>query len=52
MAEQTIKYDGSETELKRLGLIDESGSMNVKMRNEYNEYMSQVAFKTMHQHTK
>ena len=39
---QTIKYDGSEKEMLRLGLIDESGNMNVKRRNEYKEYMSMV----------
>lgn len=44
---QQIKYDGSESEMLRLGIIDESGNMNVKRRNEYKEYMSMVDAKKL-----
>ena len=40
--EQEIKYDGSIEEMMRLGLVDESGSMNPKRRNEFNQYMATV----------
>ena len=39
MTDQQIKYDGSESEMLKLGLIDESGSLIVERRNEYKEYM-------------
>ena len=38
MANQEIKYDGSDAEMMRLGLVDESGTENNKMRNQYNQY--------------
>ena len=39
MTDQKIKYDGSDSEMIRLGLIDESGTLIVERRNEYKEYM-------------
>ena len=42
MAKQEIKYDGSLAEMMRLGLVDESGTENNKMRNEFNQYMKKV----------
>ena len=44
--DQGIKYDGSVEEMTRLGLVDESGSMNIKRRNEFNQYMKVVWNKT------
>ena len=41
-AKQEIKYDGSSEEMIRLGLIDEAGNVNNKMRNEFNLYMKEV----------
>jgi len=38
-----IKYDGSIEEMVRLGLVDESGCENNKMRNELNQYLAHVA---------
>ncbi|MBO4625976.1 MAG: hypothetical protein J5679_01710 [Alphaproteobacteria bacterium] len=45
MAKQNLVYDGSDAEMLRLGLIDESGSLIVERRNEYKEYMSIVQMK-------
>lgn len=42
MSKQEIKYDGSDEEMIRLGLIDETGNVNNKMRNQFNEYMKVV----------
>ena len=42
MAKQEIKYDGSSEEMIRLGLVDEAGNVNNKMRNEFNLYMKGV----------
>ncbi|MBR2286051.1 MAG: hypothetical protein IJ866_01165 [Alphaproteobacteria bacterium] len=42
MKEHEIKYDGSDAEMMRLGLIDEMGNVNNKRRNEFNQYMSTV----------
>ena len=42
MAKEEIKYDGSDAEMMRLGLIDESGCENNKRRNELNQYLSHV----------
>ena len=42
MANQEIKYDGSNEEMIRLGLIDEAGIENNKRRNELNRYLSCV----------
>ena len=42
MAKEEIKYDGSTEEMLRLGLIDEAGNVNNKMRNEFNQYMKAV----------
>lgn len=39
---EEIKYDGSDAEMMRLGLINEMGEINNKMRNEYNQYMARV----------
>lgn len=47
MTDQEIKYDGSDSEMIRLGLIDESGSLIVERRNEYKEYMQMVQQKKM-----
>ena len=40
--DQKIKYDGSIEEMHRLNLCDESGSINIKRRNEFNQYMKVV----------
>lgn len=42
MVTQTITYDGSDTEMMRLGLVDEMGVINSNCRNEYNQYMARV----------
>lgn len=42
MAKQEIKYDGSDAEMMRLDLIDETGNVNNKRRNEFNQYMARV----------
>ena len=47
MKEQDLKYDGSDNEMMRLGLIDESGSLVVERRNEYKEYMQIVQMKNI-----
>ena len=47
MTNQEIKYDGSDSEMMKLGLIDESGSLIVERRNEYKEYMQMVQQKKM-----
>jgi len=39
---EEIKYDGSTEEMMRLGLIDEAGNVNNKMRNQFNQYMKVV----------
>jgi hypothetical protein len=39
---QEITYDGTDAELIRLGLIDECGNVNNKMRNAFNLYMKRV----------
>ena len=46
MNKQEIKYDGSMAEMMRLGLVDESGCENNKMRNELNQYLACVFQKT------
>ena len=40
--EQEIKYDGSDAEMMRLGLINEMGEVNNKRRNEFKQYMARV----------
>jgi hypothetical protein len=45
MTRQNLNYDGSDAEMLRLGLIDESGSLIVERRNEYKEYMQIVQMK-------
>jgi len=47
MPGQEIKYDGSDSEMMKLGLIDESGSLIVERRNEYKEYMQMAQQKKM-----
>lgn len=42
MQKQDIKYDGSQEEMIRLGLIDEAGCENNKCRNELNQYLARV----------
>ena len=38
-----IKFDGSADEMMRLGFVDETGTENNKMRNEFNLYRARVA---------
>lgn len=47
MPRKNLSYDGSDTEMLRLGLIDESGSLIVERRNEYKQYMQIVQIKKM-----
>jgi hypothetical protein len=47
MSDNKIKYDGSDSEMTRMGLIDESGSLIVERRNEYKEYMQIVQQRKM-----
>lgn len=42
-----IKYDGSYSEMIKLGLIDEAGCENNKLRNELNQYLATV-YQKMH----
>ena len=42
MVNNEIKYDGSHEEMVRLGLVDETGSLNVKQRNQFRMYMARV----------
>ena len=42
MKEKEIKYDGSESEMIKLGLVDEMGCENNKRRNELNQYLACV----------
>jgi len=44
--EEKIKYDGSDEEMMRLGLIDETGTVNNKRRHEFSLYMAKVWQKT------
>jgi len=51
MPRKNLSYDGSDTEMLRLGLIDESGSLIVERRNEYKQYMQIVQMKKIPHNT-